>query len=108
MDRHSQLIKGVLDMCLLALIAEGPTYGYDMIRQFQDRGVRLGTEGSIYPRLAVLQDKGWVTTTKQASPDGPVRKYYQLTPAGRRQIEDSVAEWREFADSVDLIVKEFS
>jgi PadR family transcriptional regulator PadR len=108
MDRHSQLIKGVLDMCLLGLIAEGPTYGYEMIRTFQDRGFPVMSEGSIYPRLAYLEKQGWATSSKRPSPDGPVRKYYELTDAGRRQGEVSVGEWNRFDDAVEQMTKEFT
>lgn len=108
MDRNSQLIKGVLDMCLLGLIAEGPAYGYEMIRRFQDRGFHMMSEGSIYPRLAYLENQGWVTSNKRPSPDGPVRKYYHLTDSGRRHGETLVAGWYHFGGAVELMTKELA
>lgn len=106
MNRGNQLIKGALDMCLLALISEEPTYGYEMIRRMEGRGFRLVSEGSIYPRLAYFEAAGWVTSHKQVSSDGPIRKCYRLTDSGRDHAERFVSEWHEFAAAVELVVKE--
>ncbi len=106
MDRGSQLIKGALDMCLLGLISEDSTYGYEMIRRLEDRGLRLVSEGSIYPRLAYFEAHGWVTTRKQVSSDGPIRKYYELTGLGRTRAERFASEWHEFVGAVELVIKE--
>jgi PadR family transcriptional regulator PadR len=106
MDRGNQLLKGALDMCLLSLVAESPTYGYEMIRRLEERGLRMVSEGSIYPRLAHFEAQGWVASSKKVSSDGPVRKYYQLTPSGKRHVVGLVSDWQEFANAVELIVKE--
>ena len=60
MDHNSQLLKGVLDMCLLSLIADEPSYGYEMAAKLKERGLQLVSDGSIYPTLSRLQKAGLV------------------------------------------------
>ena len=60
MDHNSQLLKGVLDMCLLSLIADEPSYGYEMAAKLKGRGLQLVSDGSIYPTLSRLQKAGLV------------------------------------------------
>ena len=78
-------------MCLLALIAEQPSYGYEMVRKLEDRGLDLVSEGSIYPLLSRMQHKRLVEGFYQDSSAGPVRKYYRI----RRKGEEHLARWRD-------------
>jgi PadR family transcriptional regulator PadR len=103
-DRSSQLLKGVLDMCLLAIIAEEPTYGYEMARKLQQRGLDLASEGSIYPLLSRLQRQGLVEGYLVESPGGPARKYYRLAGAGRNALQEWTADWDALASGVNSIV----
>jgi PadR family transcriptional regulator PadR len=103
-DRSSQLLKGVLDMCLLAVISEEPTYGYEMARKLQERGLKLVSEGSIYPLLSRLQKQGLVDGYLVESPGGPARKYYRLATPGRRALESWTADWRTLATGVDGVL----
>lgn len=102
--RGTQLLKGVLDLCLLALIDETPRYGYEIVRKLEERGLGLAAEGSIYPVLARLQKGGHVEGYPVPSAEGPARKYYRLLPAGRRHLDDGRAEWRSFADAVERVL----
>ena len=70
-DRTTQLLHGVLDMCLLSIISEEPSYGYEMIHKLQERGLRLVSEGSIYPLLSRLQKGGLVDGYLVQSTGGP-------------------------------------
>jgi PadR family transcriptional regulator PadR len=103
-DRSSQLLKGVLDMCLLAVISEEPTYGYEMARKLQERGLKLVSEGSIYPLLSRLQKQGLVDGYLVESPGGPARKYYRLATPGRQALESWTADWRTLATGVDGVL----
>jgi PadR family transcriptional regulator PadR len=103
--RSSQLLRGVLDICLLALIAERPCYGYEMVRRLEERGLELVSEGSIYPLLSRLQRAGYVESYLSPSAEGPQRKYYRATAWGRRTLRSWVTEWDAFTRGVDGVVR---
>ena len=104
MERSSQLLKGVLEMCLLAIIAEEPSYGYEMARKLERRGLSLVGDGSIYPLLSRLQRQDLVEAYTVESAGGPPRKYYRLAEAGRRRLEEWTEEWRMLATGVDRVL----
>lgn len=99
--RRSQLLRGVLDLCLLAVIGEGPAYGYEMTKRLRARGMSAVGEGSIYPILGRLERDGLVTTRREASNGGPPRKYYRLSAEGKRSLETGVEEWKTVRDCID-------
>jgi PadR family transcriptional regulator, regulatory protein PadR len=99
--RRSQLLRGVLDLCLLAVMGEGPAYGYEMTKRLRARGLSIVGEGSIYPLLGRLERDGLVETRRQASNGGPPRKYYSLSPDGERALEAGVNEWQATRDAID-------
>lgn len=98
-------MKGVLEMCLLALITEEPSYGYEMVKKLSDRGLPLVGEGSIYPSLSRLQRAGRIESYLVESPGGPARKYYQPTETGRRALDDWQADWRRLAGGVQSVLE---
>jgi PadR family transcriptional regulator PadR len=99
--RRSQLLRGVLDLCLLAVMAEGPAYGYEMTKRLRARGLSTVGEGSIYPVLGRLERDGLVETHRAASNGGPPRKYYSLSPKGEHALGAGVSEWQAVRDAVD-------
>jgi PadR family transcriptional regulator PadR len=99
--RRSQLLKGVLDLCLLAVIDEGPAYGYEMTKRLRARGLSVVGEGSIYPLLGRLERDGMVETHRAASNGGPPRKYYRLSADGDRALRDGVEAWTTTRSAVD-------
>jgi PadR family transcriptional regulator, regulatory protein PadR len=103
--RATQLLKGTLDMCLLATIAQRPCYGYEMVQRLAQQGLALVSEGSIYPLLSRLQQRGYLEGYLVPSTDGPPRKYYRLTPTGAEQLAAWQAEWDRFAQAVAQILK---
>lgn len=103
--RSTQLLKGTLDMCLLAVLARQPCYGYEMVQQLARQGLDLVSEGSIYPLLSRLQQHGYIEGYWVPSTDGPRRKYYRLLPAGVKQLEQWRAEWESFTRAVTQILK---
>ncbi len=104
--RQSQLLRGVLDVCLLAVIAEEPAYGYEMTKRLAARGLTAVGEGSIYPVLGRLERDGLVETFRQASNGGPPRKYYRLTRRGSGALEKWSEEWRATRAGVDAVIGE--
>jgi PadR family transcriptional regulator PadR len=99
--RRTQLLRGVLDLCLLAVMEEGPAYGYEMTKRLRARGLSMVGEGSIYPLLGRLERQGLVETYRAASEGGPPRKYYRASRDGQAALAAGVAEWREARDAVD-------
>ncbi len=97
-----QLKKGVLEMCVLALLARGDGYAYDIAARLA-KGIDMG-EGTIYPLMRRLQQDGLVDTYLQESASGPPRKYYRLTQAGHSSFAAQKAEWAAFARAVDDIL----
>ncbi|MFO7299891.1 MAG: PadR family transcriptional regulator [Actinomycetes bacterium] len=103
-DRSSQLLHGVLDMCLMAVIREEPSYGYEMASKLTERGLGLASEGSIYPILSRLQRSGLIEGYLVQSSEGPARKYYRITDKGRKSLEEWVGVWKSFRTAVDLVI----
>jgi PadR family transcriptional regulator PadR len=97
-----QLRKGVLDMCVLAMLARKDGYAYDIASRLAD-DIGMG-EGTIYPLMRRMQADGLVKTYLEESSSGPPRKYYQLTKAGRAALVAQKAEWTAFTASVAKIL----
>jgi PadR family transcriptional regulator PadR len=104
-QRQSQLLRGVLDLCLLAVIEEQPAYGYEMTKRLRERGLFIVGEGSIYPLLGRLERDGLVQTHRAPSDGGPPRKYYRTSGKGQRALARGVAEWRAVRDAVDGVLR---
>ena len=105
MASSSQMLKGVLEGCLLAVISKGETYGYEMIERLETYGLTMVSEGSIYPVLLRMQKEGFVSTAMRPSPNGPKRKYYSLTPEGITELDGFKARWKELSIGVDLLME---
>lgn len=97
-----QLKKGVLVLCVLALLSRGNSYAYEIASRLS-HAVGMG-EGTIYPLMRRMQADGLVATYLEESPSGPSRKYYRLTDAGRASLATQLADWRSFAAAVDSLV----
>ncbi len=97
-----QLKKGVLGLCVLALLARADSYAYEIASRLT-RDIDMG-EGTIYPLMRRMQSEGLVETYMVESPSGPSRKYYRLTEAGRASFETQKADWTAFVRAVDAIV----
>jgi len=102
--RRSQLLRGALDLCLLAVIEEQPAYGYEMTKRLRANGLSIVGEGSIYPLLARLEREEFVETYRADGDGGPPRKYYRLSPEGRRALVAGVSEWRATRDALDAVL----
>ncbi|WP_076858201.1 PadR family transcriptional regulator [Bradyrhizobium mercantei] len=99
-----QLKKGALEMCVLALLARGESYAYEIASTLAS-GIGMG-EGTIYPLMRRMQDDGLVDTRLVESNSGPPRKYYRLTTAGRAALTAQKREWQAFTDAVDQLLGE--
>ncbi|MCB2047192.1 MAG: PadR family transcriptional regulator [Novosphingobium sp.] len=97
-----QLKKGVLGLCVLALLARGNSYAYEIASRLS-AAVDMG-EGTIYPLMRRMQGEGLVSTYLEESPSGPPRKYYAITDAGRQRLDAQASEWREFVEAVEALL----
>lgn len=100
----SQLRRGVLEYCVLSLLDEEPLYGFDLVRRLSENEVMVTSEGTVYPLLSRLRRDGWVSTSWAESEAGPPRRYYAVTPDGRRALGVFAADWRRFRDAVDALL----
>ena len=101
-----QLKKGVLEMCVLALLSKGDNYAYDIASRMAD-AVGMG-EGTIYPLMRRIQNDGLVTTYLQESGSGPPRKYYKITKEGAQTLKSQVQDWIAFEAAVKKILGELT
>jgi PadR family transcriptional regulator PadR len=100
----TQLRRGVLEHCVLALLEGEARYGYDLVTELSAADL-LASEGTMYPLLSRLRKEQLVETTWQESPSGPPRRYYSLTPRGRDALAAFRASWSDFKHSVDTILE---
>lgn len=100
----AQLRRGTLQYCVLALLAGEERYGRDIVTTLSDADGMVTSEGTIYPLLSRLRKDGLLDSSWRESPTGPPRRYYALTPAGRRALDGFVAEWVPFRDGVDRLL----
>ena len=96
----SQIRRGTLELCVLALISSRPRYGYDLVTSLERWEPLATTEGTVYPLLRRLQREDKVEASWQESAAGPPRKYYTLTPHGRDLLERMAADWAELSEAV--------
>ena len=101
----TQMRRGTLEYCVMALLADGERYGFELVRALADVDGMVTSEGTIYPILARMRREGLVETTWRESPVGPPRRYYHLTDAGRAALDGFVGEWRRFREAVDSVVE---
>jgi PadR family transcriptional regulator, regulatory protein PadR len=101
----TQIRKGVLEYCVLALLADKPRYGFELVQAFSRVDGMLTSEGTLYPLLSRLRKDELVETEWQESTSGPPRRYYRLTPRGDRALTEFRAEWATFRGAVDMILK---
>ena len=102
----SQLLKGVLEGCILAVMRQEEIYGYELSVRLSEYGLNFVSEGSIYPVLLRLQKENLIVGKLKESPNGPPRKYYRLTEEGHRALEGFRREWTELKTAVDRILQQ--
>lgn len=100
----TQLLKGVLDLAVLAVLDDKDGYGYDVVRRLREAGLDGVGDASVYGTLRRLFQAGALTSYVVPSDSGPHRKYYGLNDAGRAQLARSCAGWRSFSAAVDALV----
>ena len=90
----TQLLKGILEGCVLAIIARGETYGYEILSLLGENGFSDLGEGTLYPLLTRLDKNEYIFCRKAKSPLGPIRKYYTITPKGEEYLQQFKESYR--------------
>ena len=101
---NAQLLKGVLEGCVLAIIARGETYGYEIIGELENAGFDDIGEGTLYPVLTRLDKNGMIQCRRARSPLGPVRKYYSITPLGKEGLADFKERYIKIVTSAQCLL----
>lgn len=102
----TQLLKSTLDICLLAMIEEDDSYGYEMVKALKDRGFPVDSERSVYPVLRRLNKDGLTESYLQSSTDGPARTYYRITEQGKGALRERASYTFEAFETTREIVAE--
>lgn len=104
---QTDLLQGTLDLLVLKTLQAGPTHGWDIaqrIQQVSRDALRVG-QGSLYPALHRLEDRGWIAAEWGASENNRRAKFYKLTAAGKRRLTEETEAWERFTAAVALILE---
>lgn len=100
----TQLLKGVLDLAVLAAVEDSDGYGYDIVRRLRDGGLQDVGDASVYGTLRRLFAAGALSSYVVPSDEGPHRKYYALNDRGRELMKEMAEHWRAFAETLDRLI----
>ncbi len=104
----AQLRKGLVELAVLAALRAEEAYGYQLLQRINSHAELNLHEPTIYPLLARLAKEGYLTTRTGPSPNGPPRRYYQLTEAGVERYEQMLQIWRATSQSIENLISEGS
>ncbi|MGE0451175.1 MAG: PadR family transcriptional regulator [Vicinamibacterales bacterium] len=104
---RSDLLQGTLDLLILQVVSLGPLHGYAIAQRLQQisRDVLQVQQGSLYPALHRLEARGWLKPAWKATETGREAKFYELTRAGRRQLESERANWERLSAAIGLVLR---
>jgi PadR family transcriptional regulator, regulatory protein PadR len=106
-ESKPELLRGTLDMLILKVVALGPSHGYAIAQRLQQISKEFFQvhQGSLYPALHRVEDKGWLQAEWKESETGRQAKFYSLTKKGRRHMDAEVINWQRLCDAVGLILR---
>jgi transcriptional regulator len=106
-DQKTEFLKGTLDMLILKVVALGPIHGYAISQRIQmiSKDFFQVQQGSLYPALHRLEDRGWLEAEWKATETGREAKFYTLTRKGRKQLQAEVRNWEQITGAVTLILR---
>ncbi len=106
-ESKQELLRGTLDLLVLKVVALGPSHGYAIAQRLQQISKEFFQvhQGSLYPALHRLEDKGWLQAEWKESETGRQAKFYSLTKRGRRQMDTEVVNWGRLCDAVGLVLR---
>jgi transcriptional regulator len=107
MDKSSDLVRGTLDLLILKVLSLEPKHGWAIAKRIQQisRDELQVQQGSLYPALYRLEEQGWIKAHWRTSETGRDAKFYALTPAGRKRLEEELASWARLSGAINLVVR---
>jgi PadR family transcriptional regulator, regulatory protein PadR len=102
---QAQLLKGVLELAVLAVISRQETYGYEILSTLEGAGLDGVGDASVYGTLRRLEEAGHLNSRLMASDSGPARKYYTVTAAGTEQLRAGTDQWTRINGALEGLVK---
>lgn len=105
--KKTDLLQGTLDLLILKVVAHGPIHGYGIAQRILNisKETLQVQQGSLYPALHRLENKGVLTSEWRESGNGPMAKLYSLTPAGRKHLQQEMEQWQRYAGAVALVLE---
>ncbi|MGD0367357.1 MAG: PadR family transcriptional regulator [Acidobacteriaceae bacterium] len=106
MAKPNDLVQGTLDLLILRTIAPEPMHGWAIAKRIQQisHEVLQVQQGSLYPALHRLEQQGWIRAKWAESETGRQAKFYALTAAGKKQLEEETANWNRLSAAIDLVI----
>lgn len=106
MRDRADLLQGTLDLLVLETLGSAPLHGWGISKRIRERSNETleVNQGSLYPALYRLEERGWIAAEWGISPEGRKARFYKLTAVGRRQLAAERAQWRRFAAAVELVL----
>ena len=106
-EDKAAILKGTLDMLILKIVALGPIHGYAISQRIQQisRDYFQLQQGSLYPALHRLENRGWLAADWRPTDTGREAKFYKLTKKGRKHLENEVESWQRMSQAVALILR---
>jgi transcriptional regulator len=106
-DRRLDLLQGTLDLLILRTLRDGPAHGWDIAERIEQvsRQVLQVNQGSLYPALHRLEHEGWIKAEWRVSELGRRARFYQLTPAGRRQLGVEAEDWGRLTSAINRVLR---
>jgi len=103
----AELLQGTLDMLILKIVALRPIHGYAIVQRLQQisKDALQIRQGSLYPALYRLENRGWLEADWKTTEGGREAKYYRLTEAGRQQLETETQGWRRLCEAISLVLE---
>jgi PadR family transcriptional regulator, regulatory protein PadR len=103
----AELLQGTLDLLVLKTLNAGPMHGYAVAQRIQQRSddVLVVEEGSLYPALYRMEEKGWIASTWGTSENNRRAKYYSLTRTGRRQLHEETVFWERISRAITMVLE---
>ena len=107
MGKKTDLLQGTLDMIVLQTLKLGPAHGYTIAKVIEHRSDAFlqVEQGSLYPALNRLEDRGWVDSYWATSENNRRARYYRLTPKGRRQLQTEMEQWAQLVHAIGLVMR---
>ena len=103
MKEITELLKGVLEGCVLEIIGQGETYGYEITQKLRKLGFEDVVEGTVYTITMRLEKRDWLEVTNKPAPIGPPRKWYRLNEAGQTERQNFWEKWMFISEKLEIL-----